>query len=1270
MAHTTSCPYVGLQPYTEEDRQFFFGREPEQRIISSNLYASSLTVVYGASGVGKSSILRAGVVPYLRSAERTTVVYFNQWQDPCFADRLKADCLQAVVRSLGSPVTVDTSKPLHKFLADLGKKSGSALLILLDQFEEYFLYHPETDSASNFDGEFASAVNQNQTELGFTISLRDDWLSRLDRFQRRIPNLLSNTYRLDHLTSAAAGDAIRKPLEVYNRANSKGAVVQLEDELVPEVLAQVRAGELNLSESQGSGQAKGTENGDRIETAFLQLVMTRLWHEEMKAGSGRLRVGTLRQLGGARQIVQSHLDNVLGTLSRPQQQICAGMFRYLVTPRGSKVAHETVDLIAFAERPVEEVKPLLEKLADPSTHLLRRTSPPERYEIFHDVLGPAVLDWRTRYTKEQEKAELAKQAEAEAQRKSAKRMRRLSVGLAVAGILALVLGGLSAHKAKLATRAERERAAAVFAASQADERESNAKLLLGELQKLKAQSEAKEAKRDAKTAADQANIAVAHQLGAEALVALADGNHETNLLLAWEATRITFDRDGTVLPDVEEALRRSTAAPPKELERTGHSKPVTTLAFSPNGNLLITSGTDDTVRIWDISSSEISSRPEIALFKGTQCTASPGIVFSNNGDSIACGSHGELRVWDANTHKQILPAGTSPGTAGPQSSGFQVQQIALAADGRTVFAGCSDHNIRSWDLSGKTDTFPGREPVIIESGRRIAYLTDKSINLRDLATGEEQTIEVPSPSTLVASADGNHLAARSVTNGSVTIWDSRSLHSTESFTDRSAQLIAISPDGSRAATYSGTLVKVWDWTSPNPPSTSLLPIPSAPRLFLPSLFFSPDGKTLVLRPGLSPNTDPNKAQETQFWDVTSGRPTGPAPSGWIAVAFNQDGSRLALVSQSSLKIQELKSHRRSLRTIYDHGDGYTFMMAAFSPDAKLVAAVTQDDAVHLWDVRTDIYLQYLGHHSDTVQDIQFSPDGKFLATASDDGFAKVWDIDTRKERFELIPEPGPDGHATGNVLSAVFSRDSKFLATGSTHCVKIWNMRSDNPSIDVKSVTPKNAGSIGDVAFSPDGRRLVIIGHEGKQMELWDVSSAQPKFIEEQPKPAKLSYSVAFTADGKHLVAPGMEGMMVWDLATKRWRSLPGALTGDNWLGMAISPDQKTVAGSGTGGTVILWNLDLNKEQTTLYTGKKVLKALAYSPDGNTLYTLAEDWKMYEHLAPLQLVLREAQERLAKGKGPKQLDEKTCLAFLRGPCPPEVLELNKKKTAPSGKAGN
>lgn len=407
------CPFVGLQPYTEDDRDYFFGRQREQRVTSSNLYAARLTILYGASGVGKSSILRAGVVPFLQSASRTAVVYFNQWQDPSFLARLKLECLKAVEEKHGKPLQVDTAKPFHEFLLAIGRQFRGAVLILLDQFEEYFLYHPESQTEAAFDAEFASAVNSLDADVGFVIALRDDWLSRLDRFQARIPNLLGNTLRLEHLDAAAAEEAIRKPLEVYNRNFSNGApALTIEDELVRAVLSQVRAGQLTLSESVGTGQAKAHEEGDRIETAFLQLVMTRLWDEEVKARSYVLRLSTFERLEGAKKIVQGYLDNVMSELSDAEREICARMFRYLVTPKGAKIAHETPDLVAFGEQPAEKVTPLLDKLN--VRRVLRRISPPERYEIFHDVLSPAILDWRARYVKDQEVAEAGKKAAIEA----------------------------------------------------------------------------------------------------------------------------------------------------------------------------------------------------------------------------------------------------------------------------------------------------------------------------------------------------------------------------------------------------------------------------------------------------------------------------------------------------------------------------------------------------------------------------------------------------------------------------------------------------------------------------------------------------------------------------------------------------------------------------------------------------------------------------------------------------------------------------------------
>ena len=88
------CPYVGLQPYTDAERDYFFGRERDQRVISSNLYAASLTILYGESGVGKSSVLLAGVVPYLRCQPRSAVVVFREWQRPDFLEAIKSECLK------------------------------------------------------------------------------------------------------------------------------------------------------------------------------------------------------------------------------------------------------------------------------------------------------------------------------------------------------------------------------------------------------------------------------------------------------------------------------------------------------------------------------------------------------------------------------------------------------------------------------------------------------------------------------------------------------------------------------------------------------------------------------------------------------------------------------------------------------------------------------------------------------------------------------------------------------------------------------------------------------------------------------------------------------------------------------------------------------------------------------------------------------------------------------------------------------------------------
>ncbi len=442
-------PYKGLQPYTERDRNFFFGRERDQEVITSNLFGSSLTVFYGASGVGKSSVLLAGVVPILRETSRVAVAVFREWQDTSFETALKLKVLEAI----GSKHAIDIKLELDEFLLACMRAFRGSLFIILDQFEEYFLYHPLSPQAEEFDAAFARAINRREIGANFLLAMRDDGLSRLDRFQKRIPNLMNNMLRLEHLGRESAERAIRNPLARYNQQLTNGQLqVQIDDDLVEVLLDDLRTGRVT-HDLTGQGKVSKEVRADetaRIETPFLQVVLTRLWDEEHQqaALTGKrnvtLRVETYEGLGRATSIVRTHLDKTMDTdRLLPHRDTAAALFHFLVTPTGMKIAHTVDDLISYVKLPRAQVERTLNELSEPDVRILRPIAPAAgqkqllRYEIFHDVLAPAILDWRSRVVTEQEKA-LAK-AEAEknlAEQRKAEEQRALAHRLEQANALA------------------------------------------------------------------------------------------------------------------------------------------------------------------------------------------------------------------------------------------------------------------------------------------------------------------------------------------------------------------------------------------------------------------------------------------------------------------------------------------------------------------------------------------------------------------------------------------------------------------------------------------------------------------------------------------------------------------------------------------------------------------------------------------------------------------------------------------------------------------
>lgn len=449
-------PYQGLIPYSEADAPFFFGREKEVRLIVANLFGSPLTLLYGASGVGKSSVLRAGLAHQLAKRADVLVLVFNAWQGNPVSD------LKQSIAELANLVDHDAwtraesllqNRPasLAEFLAVLALQLDRHLMVILDQFEEYFLYHPQEDQ---FATEFSAAVTQPETRVSFLISIREDFYAKLDRFEGRIPTLYDNYLRMEHLDREAAQVAIEAPLARYNQLYvTNGQPFSIEPTLVEAVLKQVETGRVVLGEvGRGVVEAPKSPEGaaPQIETPFLQLVMTRLWDEESKAHSHNLRISTLNQLGGAENIVRTHLDDVITRLQPREQEIAASIFHYLVTPSGTKIAYTASDLAVSAKLNKAEVVQVLESLSHRDVRVLRHVDRPlarlsePQYEIFHDVLAPAILEWRGKHAQAQELNQAKdrareQQERAEREARSARRLRSLAACLAVLLVATITL---------------------------------------------------------------------------------------------------------------------------------------------------------------------------------------------------------------------------------------------------------------------------------------------------------------------------------------------------------------------------------------------------------------------------------------------------------------------------------------------------------------------------------------------------------------------------------------------------------------------------------------------------------------------------------------------------------------------------------------------------------------------------------------------------------------------------------------------------------------
>jgi WD40 repeat protein len=1090
-------PYKGLLPYNEADAGFFFGRETEQELIVSNLLAARLTLLYGPSGVGKSSVLYAGVARRIHTVAqealededrpRIGLVIFKEWHDDA-VEALGQAARRAVETVL--PNTELADPPADATLADVlqhwSSELGGRLLIVLDQFEEYFLYAKPGD---RFVEELPQALSRGEVRANILLSIREDALARLDVFKGRIPYLFDNYLRIDRLDLEAGERAIKKPLGRWNELG--GEAVEAEQDLVDAVLAEVRP---DLSFGQyGEGTAKNAERAERIETTFLQLVMTRLWGER-RPGDPTLRLETYVQLGRARGIVRSHVNRGLKGLTDEERDAASETFRHLVTKSGQKVAHNAGDLADLASTNEAVVTNVLEKLAAPGVLILRRVDAAPgreaegpRYEIYHDTLGEAVLEWRAEHVEAQQTAraaEAAREAVLAEARQRRRRRRRIALGIAsvplAAGILALIW--LNVREGNISR--SRRLAAEATAVLPTDPEQS---LELARRAVLKHRTtEATTALRTALvgsrlrlrlTFGAPVRAAAFTPNGSRVIVTMPNGQVRITPLngrgrtitlqgdrgwtpaISPDGRRVIVERYGTyVVWDIGGTTARKLS---KKLPQTARG---INPRFSPDGKSVATTDRGSVV-VSNLGTG--NARRRFSFRSGLVYD----VAFTPKADRLAAGTGaGEAAIFDVRSGAKIPLVGHTD----------TINSVAISPDGKLVATGSEDSTTRVWQLGTGKLVRVLHDP---NGAVSLVRFSPKGRLLLTISPGTARVYEVKTWTTIAIHRDPDYVNAaqfsldgtRVVTagrDGTAAVWSATTGGDLFRLAGHSDELNSaeFSSDGTKILTASSDhTARIWDATmGTNLPVTGDL---------IPSGTFSPDGR-------------------------------------WIAVA-NERGE-IQIFDRST------PSERRQLR-----GGTEAIPQVSFSPDSRRLVASSWDGKARVFDLTRPGQdpLVLSGHTGDVIA-AEFGPKGDRVVTSSIDGTARIWTLGAANPSSRIVAvEPS---HAL--LSSAGFSPDGRRIVTASFDgTARVWDANARRPRL-VRTIGLHRGGVI-DASFSPDGRWILTTSFDKTAM-LWDTANTgkAPVVLRGHSSPV---WTGNFSADSRRVVTGDSGGTArIWDVAS------------------------------------------------------------------------------------------------------------------------------------------
>lgn len=409
-------PYVGLRPYERNEQHLLFGRHRDTQFLSDKILSARLTVLYGQSGLGKSSLLRALVIPKLEEND-ARVIYFDAWsgEEPELA--LK-DALVKVATKLGIPHAGAGSPTLTELarLVDLAEEGS--LVLIFDQFEEFLVNHGQRlDPVRK---ELGALVRATGIDVQIVLSLREEFLAALEPFRQEILSLFSSTYRLEPLDEAGVHEAIEKPAKMFGVGYEPGLVKALIHDLgaaaeggqeqvcttgtykattgeTKATTGETKAptGRTKANAADGDGESEQDGGAGPVDLPMLQLVCSQLWTAAGEPRSGELSLEQYKRLGGAQKILD---DYVLGVMPWrwPDKVKTARLMKLLAPPSGLKISHSIQDLVSNTGIKEKKVTDEIQRLSRCRILRSREYRSGRRYELQHDALIRVVSPWRDR----------------------------------------------------------------------------------------------------------------------------------------------------------------------------------------------------------------------------------------------------------------------------------------------------------------------------------------------------------------------------------------------------------------------------------------------------------------------------------------------------------------------------------------------------------------------------------------------------------------------------------------------------------------------------------------------------------------------------------------------------------------------------------------------------------------------------------------------------------------------------------------------------------